>query len=112
MHPDDDIQAWLVDLDGTLVDTLGDFVAALGQVAEQLGRTPPTRDWVRCAIGRGGERLLRDALRHWNLPDYRRWSRREPCSRPPMRTPTAATPAPSTDWPKDWRRCPAGRWPA
>jgi phosphoglycolate phosphatase len=69
MHPDDDIQAWLVDLDGTLVDTLGDFVAALGQVAEQLGRTPPTRDWVRCAIGRGGERLLRDALRHWNLPD-------------------------------------------
>ena len=69
MHPDDDIQAWLVDLDGTLVDTLGDFVAALGQVAEQLGCTPPTRDWVRCAIGRGGERLLRDALRHWNLPD-------------------------------------------
>lgn len=65
MHSDDAIQAWLIDLDGTLADTLGDFVAALGQVALALGCTPPSSDWVRRAIGRGGERLLRDALQHW-----------------------------------------------
>jgi len=63
--------AWLIDLDGTLVDTLGDFVAALAPVAQALGQPAPDAALVRRLIGRGGERLMRDLLAHWALPQAR-----------------------------------------
>lgn len=62
-----DIQAWLIDLDGTLVDSVGDFVAALAPVARQVGAPAPDAELVRRLIGRGGERLLRDLLQHWRV---------------------------------------------
>lgn len=61
-------QAWLIDLDGTLVDTVGDFVAALSEVAAQLRCPAPEPALVRRLIGRGGERLVRDLLAHWQRP--------------------------------------------
>lgn len=64
------IQAWLIDLDGTLVDSVGDFVAALAPVAQQVGAPAPDAELVRRLIGRGGERLLRDLLQHWQLQPH------------------------------------------
>jgi phosphoglycolate phosphatase len=66
--PHEPPRALLVDLDGTLLDTLPDFVLALGRLADGFGVERPTATWVRNAIGRGGPRLVRDALQHWQLP--------------------------------------------
>lgn len=61
-------QALLIDLDGTLVDTLGDFVAALRATAQELGLGPTDPAWVRQAIGRGGQRLVKAWLAQLGAP--------------------------------------------
>lgn len=58
----------MIDLDGTLVDTLGDFVAALQATGRELGLASTDPDWVRQAIGRGGQRLVRDWLAQAGAP--------------------------------------------
>jgi phosphoglycolate phosphatase len=61
-----DIDAAIVDLDGTLVDTLGDFVAALNAMLADRGfaasaRLP--REAVEPMVGRGSENLVDLALK-------------------------------------------------
>jgi phosphoglycolate phosphatase len=63
----------LIDLDGTLIDTVDDFVAALRTLAPELGETAPAPDRVRAAIGRGGERLMKDLFPAQAEQAYARW---------------------------------------
>jgi phosphoglycolate phosphatase len=63
-----DLQAAIVDLDGTLVDTLGDFVAALSLVHRDLGLAPVPREAVLRMVGKGSEHLIRSALAHVGAP--------------------------------------------
>jgi len=63
-----DIDAAIVDLDGTLVDTLGDFHAVLLAVLEQLTLPPVDRAFVERSIGKGSEHLIRTTLAEVGAP--------------------------------------------
>ena len=62
-----DVEAAIVDLDGTMIDTLGDFVVALNRMLADL--PPPYRAFqvdramVSLLVGRGTENLLKSVLR-------------------------------------------------
>ena len=63
------IDAAIIDLDGTLVDTLGDFVAALERMRGDLtdrgfATSPLTADRVIEMVGKGSENLVKSALNH------------------------------------------------
>ena len=58
----DDIQAAIIDLDGTMVDTLGDFDAALNTVLQELGLPSVRREFLGRTIGKGSEHLIRSTL--------------------------------------------------
>ena len=63
------IDAAIIDLDGTLVDTLGDFVAALNLMRGDLTArgfvtSPLTADRVIEMVGKGSENLVKSALNH------------------------------------------------
>lgn len=59
-----DIQAVIVDLDGTMVDTLGDFVVALNHTLDDLRLPPVDRGMVERSVGKGSEHLVRTVLDH------------------------------------------------
>ena len=64
------IQAAIVDLDGTMVDTLGDFEVALNRTLADLDLPPVTRAMVERTVGKGSEHLIRSVLAHQlALPD-------------------------------------------
>jgi phosphoglycolate phosphatase len=56
------LQAAIVDLDGTMVDTIGDFVVALGLTLGELGLPVVDRAFVERTVGKGSEHLLRCTL--------------------------------------------------
>ena len=58
------IQAAIVDLDGTMVDTLGDFEVALNRTLADLDLPPITRTLVERTVGKGSEHLIRAVLAH------------------------------------------------
>ena len=58
------LQAAIVDLDGTMVDTLGDFVVALSAMLASLGLPPVDRAFVAHTVGKGSEHLVRSTLAH------------------------------------------------
>jgi phosphoglycolate phosphatase len=58
------LQASIVDLDGTMVDTLGDFEVALNRALADLDLPPVTRALVARTIGKGSEHLIRSVLAH------------------------------------------------
>jgi phosphoglycolate phosphatase len=58
------IQAVIVDLDGTMVDTLGDFEMALNRTLADLDLPPITRALVARTVGKGSEHLIRSVLSH------------------------------------------------
>lgn len=58
------LQAAIVDLDGTLVDTLGDFEVALNRSLADLDLPPVTRALVSRTVGKGSEHLIRSVLTH------------------------------------------------
>jgi phosphoglycolate phosphatase len=58
------LQACIVDLDGTLVDTLGDFEVALNHMLATLDRPPVTRAVIGQLVGKGSEHLIRSVLAH------------------------------------------------
>ena len=59
-----DIQAVIVDLDGTMVDTVGDFEVALNRSLAELDLPPVTRALVERTVGKGSEHLIRSVLEH------------------------------------------------
>jgi len=59
-----ELQAVIVDLDGTMVDTLGDFVVALNHTLEDLGLPPVDRSLVERSVGKGSEHLVSTVLDH------------------------------------------------
>jgi len=62
-----DLDACIVDLDGTLVDTLGDFEVALNHMLAALDRPPVTRTVIEQLVGKGSEHLIRSVLAHVEL---------------------------------------------
>ncbi len=56
------IQAAIVDLDGTMVDTLGDFDAVLNGVLRELGLPGVDRAFLGRTIGKGSEHLISSTL--------------------------------------------------
>ena len=58
------IQAVLIDLDGTMVDTLGDFEVALNRTLADLDLPLLTRALVERTVGKGSEHLIRSVLTH------------------------------------------------
>ena len=57
-----DLQAAIVDLDGTMVDTVGDFVAALNAVLDDLRLPHIGHAFVGHTVGKGSEHLIRSTL--------------------------------------------------
>ena len=58
------LQAVMVDLDGTLVDTIGDFEVALNRALADLQVPTANRSLVERSIGKGSEHLIRTVLKH------------------------------------------------
>lgn len=58
------IEAAIVDLDGTLVDTLGDFHVALNLMLGELGLPAIGPDAIGRMVGRGSEHLIQAVLAH------------------------------------------------
>lgn len=56
------IEAVLIDLDGTLVDSVPDLAAAVDAMLAQLGYPPRGEDNVRRWVGNGTENLIRRAI--------------------------------------------------
>jgi phosphoglycolate phosphatase len=57
-----DVDACIVDLDGTLIDTLGDFEVALNRMLAELGLAPVHAEQIRRLVGKGSEHLIRSVL--------------------------------------------------
>lgn len=56
------IRAAIIDLDGTMLDTAPDFEAALNGMRAEFGLAPITQDTIKRLVGKGSEKLVRDAL--------------------------------------------------
>jgi len=65
------LQAAIVDLDGTMVDTLGDFEAALNAMLADLGLRGVDRPFIELTVGKGSEHLIRGTLAHVGAPEAR-----------------------------------------
>ena len=63
------IRAAIIDLDGTMLDTVPDFEAALNGMRADLGLAPITQAVIKPLVGKGSEKLVRDALLlDWDAP--------------------------------------------
>lgn len=60
--PLNELQAAIVDLDGTLVDTLGDFERAIALTHADLGLPAVDREFIGRSVGRGSQYLLAQTL--------------------------------------------------
>ncbi len=56
------IEAVIVDLDGTMVDTLGDFEVALNRMLADFELPPVDRAFIEATVGKGSEHLIRNTL--------------------------------------------------
>ncbi|KFI09053.1 phosphoglycolate phosphatase [Massilia sp. BSC265] len=56
------VRAAIIDLDGTMLDTVPDFEAALNGMRADLGLAPITQETIKPLVGKGSEKLVRDAL--------------------------------------------------
>jgi phosphoglycolate phosphatase len=59
-----DIQAVIVDLDGTMVDTLGDFEVALNRMLADFSLPTVDRSFIEATVGKGSEHLIRSTLNY------------------------------------------------
>lgn len=58
------IQAVIVDLDGTMVDTLSDFEVALNRMLLDFSCASVDRAFIEATVGKGSEHLIRTTLAH------------------------------------------------
>jgi phosphoglycolate phosphatase len=58
------LQAAIVDLDGTMVDTLGDFAVALNLTLDEMGLARIEATAIETMVGKGSEHLIRSVLQH------------------------------------------------
>jgi phosphoglycolate phosphatase len=58
------LQAVMIDLDGTMVDTIGDFEVALNRALADLQIPTANRTLIERSIGKGSEHLIRTVLKH------------------------------------------------
>lgn len=58
----DNIDAVIVDLDGTMVDTLGDFDLALNRMLADFHLPSVDRAFIEATVGKGSEHLIRSTL--------------------------------------------------
>lgn len=58
------LQAVMIDLDGTLVDTIGDFEVALNRALADLHIPIANRTLIERSIGKGSEHLIRNVLKN------------------------------------------------
>ena len=58
------LQAVMIDLDGTMVDTIGDFEVALNSALADLQVPTANRTLIERSIGKGSEHLIRTVLKH------------------------------------------------
>jgi phosphoglycolate phosphatase len=58
------LQAAIVDLDGTMIDTLGDFEVALNAMLADLSLGGVERCFIERTVGKGSEHLIRCTLVH------------------------------------------------
>jgi phosphoglycolate phosphatase len=56
------LDAAIIDLDGTMVDTLGDFEVALNRMLADFDLPPVDRNFIELTVGRGSEHLIRSTL--------------------------------------------------
>ena len=64
------LQAVMIDLDGTMVDTIGDFEVALNRALSDLQVPIANRLLIERSIGKGSEHLIRTVLKHqFALPE-------------------------------------------
>jgi len=64
------LQAVMIDLDGTMVDTIGDFEVALNCALADLQVPTANRLLIERSIGKGSEHLIRTVLKHqFALPE-------------------------------------------
>ena len=64
------LQAVMIDLDGTMVDTIGDFEVALNRALADLKVPTANRLLIERSIGKGSEHLIRTVLKHqFALPE-------------------------------------------
>ncbi len=59
-----DIDAVIVDLDGTMVDTLGDFDLALNRMLADFDLPSVDRTFIEATVGKGSEHLIRSTLNY------------------------------------------------
>ena len=57
-----DLEAVIVDLDGTMVDTLGDFEVALNRMLAQFALPAVDRAFIERTVGKGSEHLIAQTL--------------------------------------------------
>jgi phosphoglycolate phosphatase len=58
------LQAVMIDLDGTMIDTIGDFEVALNRALTDLNIPTADRALIERGIGKGSEHLIRTVLLH------------------------------------------------
>lgn len=56
------INAVIIDLDGTMLDTAPDFLVAINRMRNDLSLTPITLDMVKSMVGKGSENLITRVL--------------------------------------------------
>ncbi len=56
------VEACMIDLDGTLVDTMGDFEAVVALMLQDLGLPPMGREHLEGMVGKGSEHLIQCVL--------------------------------------------------
>lgn len=77
-----EIDAVMVDLDGTMVNTLGDFAEALNRMLADLQLPAIAPQIIENMVGKGSEHLIRSVLAHVEVPNIdalypRAWQRYE-----------------------------------
>ena len=82
LHQTLDIDAVMVDLDGTMVNTLGDFAESLNRMLADLGLPTIAAESIEPMVGKGSENLIRSVLAHVGATDVdalypRAWQRYE-----------------------------------